>query len=79
MYNVEVGGHIQRDIFLIWTDMFFMLVVAHEKFNSRPFLCKDINTNKRINYHSKKQKQTSVMLNDTGRSILSKTSYRVIL
>ena len=28
MYNVEVGGHIQQDIFLIWTNMFFMLVVA---------------------------------------------------
>ena len=40
IYNVEVGGHIQQDIFLIWTDMFFMLVVAHEEFNSRPFRCK---------------------------------------
>ena len=57
----------------------FMLVVAHEEFNSRPFRCKDINKNKTINYHSKKQKQTSVMLNDTGWSILSKTAYRVIL
>ena len=28
MYNVEVGGHIQQDIFLIWTNMFFTLVVA---------------------------------------------------
>lgn len=80
IYNVEVGGHIQQDIFLIWTDMFFMLVVAHEEFDSRPFRCKDINENKTINfYHSKKQKQTSVMLNDIGRSILSKTAYRVIL
>ena len=67
------------DIFLIWTDMFFMLVVALKEFDSRPFRCKDINKNKTINYHSKKQKQTSVMLNDTGRSILSKTAYRVIL
>ena len=76
----RVGGHIQQDIFLIWTDMFFMLVVAHEEFDSRPFRCKDINKNKTINfYHSKKQKQTSVMLNDIGRSILSKTAYRVIL
>ena len=60
MYNVEVGGHIQQDIFLIWTDMFFMLVVAHEEINSRPFRCKDINKNKAINYHSKsKNKQVS--------------------
>ena len=44
------------------------------------FVAKDINENKTINfYHSKKQKQTSVMLNDIGRSILSKTAYRVIL
>ena len=79
MYNVEVGGHFQQDIFLIWTDMFFMFVVALKELDSRTFRCKDIITNKTINYHSKEQKQTSVMLNDTGRSMLSKTAYRVIL
>ena len=40
IYNVEVGGHIQQDIFLIWTDMFFMLVVTHEEFDSRLFVAK---------------------------------------
>ena len=74
MYNVEVGGHFQQDIFLIWTDMFFMLVVALKELDSRPFRCKDIIKNKTINYHIKKKKQTSVMLNDTGRSILSNVS-----
>ena len=47
--------------------MFFMFVVALKELDSRTFRCKDIITNKTINYHSKKQKQTSVMLNDTGR------------